>query len=117
MTLVQYQSKKNPLYFLSKKNKIKYFNLRNDCTLIKIKFIIGLLHQLEHLKIGMKHEQLLPAIEELLYRHNHMPHLFYLCITEKSVTCFKKLNIMIEQNKLLEYYFIKLINRNIYLWW
>ncbi|CAF4187838.1 unnamed protein product, partial [Adineta steineri] len=45
-----------------------------------------------------------------------MSHLVFLCIKDLPKTYLNKLNILIKSDNLLEHYFIKFINRDLYLW-
>ncbi len=96
-----------------KKNKIKSLDLRNDCTLEKIQLFVDLFPQLEYLKMGMKSKEIQPIIKYLLSHRHNIPHLFLLCISEKSVIYLKQLTIMIQKEKLLDDYFIKLVSCDI----
>jgi hypothetical protein len=93
-----------------KKNKIKSLDLRNDCTLEKIQLFVDLFPQLEYLKMGMKSKEIQPIVKYLLSHRHNIPHLFLLCISKKSVIYLKQLTIMIQKEKLLDDYFIILVN-------
>jgi hypothetical protein len=101
-----------------KTNQIKHFYLNQTCTLDILKFIIKLCPQLEYLQIGMVTRQISEILQYLFPKFNHRIHqLRSLCFTQTPKRCLKELNTFIQSNHLLENYSIKLINRQLYLWW
>ncbi|CAF4751849.1 unnamed protein product, partial [Rotaria sp. Silwood2] len=103
---------------VSKTNKIKHLDLRESCTLNQIQLIVKLFSQLEYLKTCMNRKEIGYITKYLLSRtNNKTQHLFFLCISETPKICLKELNVLIKTENLLNHYFIKFINRDLYLWW
>jgi len=103
---------------VSKSNKIQHFDLRDLCSLEKIKLIINLFPQLEYLKTGMNRKEIEQIIRYLFRKANNKArHLVFLCISETPKICLKELNVLIKAENLLDDYFIKFIKRDLYLWW
>jgi len=98
-------------------NKVHTLNIRHQRTVEKIQLIADLLHQLKYLNIGMTTKEISPIVQYLLSNRKKLPYLFLLCIFEISVIFLKKINAMIERQQLLNDYFIKFVNRDMYLWW
>ncbi|CAF4508575.1 unnamed protein product [Rotaria sp. Silwood2] len=85
--------------YVSKTNKIRHLDL-------------------QYLKTCMKRKEIGQITKYLLSRNNNKTqHLFFLCISETSKICLKELNVLIKSENLLNHYFIKFINRDLYLWW
>ncbi|CAF0874418.1 unnamed protein product [Rotaria sordida] len=104
--------------YVTKTNKIKYLDLREYCTLNQIQLIVKLFPQLEYFKTRMNRKEIEPITKYLLLKtKNKIQHLFLLCISETPKICLKELNILIKSENLLKDYFIKFINRDLYLWW
>jgi len=80
--------------------------------------IVGLFPKLEYLKIGMKKEEIHQIVRLLMSKNNTQTrHLFLLCISEIPKQCLEELNILIQSEKLLDNYYIKFVNRDLYLGW
>jgi len=92
--------------------------LRSRCSLEEIQLFISLFPQLEYFKTGMKRREIVQIIRYLLSKTNNQTrHLFFLCISRIPKICLRELNMLIKFEKLLVDYFIKFINRDLYLWW
>ncbi|CAF1276471.1 unnamed protein product [Rotaria sordida] len=44
-------------------------------------------------------------------------NLFFLCISETPKICLREINMLIKLENLVNDYFIKYVNRDLYLWW
>ncbi|CAF4438126.1 unnamed protein product [Rotaria sp. Silwood2] len=110
---------KNEIFqYLSKTNKIKYLELCDGCSLHKIQLIVNLFSQLEYLKTRVDRKEIEQIVSFLLSKTNKKTqHLFFLCILEIPKICLKELKFLIKIENLLNDYFIKFINRDLYLWW
>jgi hypothetical protein len=103
---------------VSSTNKIKNFEIRNWCKLEKIQLIVTLFPQLEYFKTRINEEEMGETIRFLLSRNDHKKRrLFFLCISEIPKKCLKELNRVFKSKNILDDYFIKFINRDLYLWW
>ncbi|CAF2994053.1 unnamed protein product, partial [Rotaria sp. Silwood2] len=98
---------------ISNTNKIQNLEIFNCCSLEEIYFVVNLFPKLEYLKTGIYRKEIVPITRCILLK---MHHLFYLCITDMSKTCLQKLNILIKSENLLDDYFIKFVDHNLYLW-
>ncbi|CAF1134906.1 unnamed protein product [Rotaria sordida] len=108
----------NIFQYVSKINKIKNLEIHQSSTLEEIKMIVNLFPQLEYFKTKMIRKEIELIIRFLLSKNNHqIYHLYYLCILEIPKIYLKKLNMLIKLENLLDDYSIKLINRDLYLWW
>jgi hypothetical protein len=66
----------------------------------------------------MKKEEIHEIVRFLLSKTTtQTQHLFFLCISEIPKRCLKELNMLIKLENLLDDYFIKFVNRDLYLWW
>jgi hypothetical protein len=100
--------------YVSKTNQIRNLELRTDSTLEEIQLIVKLFPRLEYLKIAMKKEDIYKIVRFLLSKTND---LFSLCITEIPQRCLKEFNMIIKAENLLDDYYIKFVNRDLYIWW
>lgn len=109
----------NPIFqSVIKTNQIKYFHLNQTCTLDTLQFILKLCPKLEYLQIGMVTRQINEILLDLFTKINQRIYrLHCLCFSQTPKRCLKELNTFIQSNHLLENYSIKLINRQLYLWW
>jgi hypothetical protein len=62
----------------------------------------------------MKKEDIYKIVRFLLSKTND---LFSLCITEIPQRCLKEFNMIIKAENLLDDYYIKFVNRDLYIWW
>jgi hypothetical protein len=77
-----------------------------------MEFIVILFPTIECIKIGIKAKEIIPTCEYVLSKkHHNMPYLVLLCIF-KCTTYIKELTV-----KLLDDYLIKIVNRDMYVWW
>jgi hypothetical protein len=103
--------------YVSKTNQIKNFEL-NWLRLANIQLFVDLFPQLESLKIRIDKKEIQQIIRFLFSKTNNQPrHLVFLCILQIPKRCLQELNMLIKSEHLLDNYFIKFINRNLYLWW
>jgi hypothetical protein len=105
--------------YVSTRNKIKTLELPNEwCTLEQFQMIVYLFPQLEYLKIRMNKKTIEQIIRFLFTNmSNKSRHLFFLCISRTPKRYLQKLNMLIKSKHLLDNYFIKFVNRDLYLWW
>ncbi|CAF4786954.1 unnamed protein product [Rotaria sp. Silwood1] len=104
--------------YISKTNKIKNLDIKSLCTLDLIKLIMNLFPKLEYLKTGIYRKEFKEIIQYILSKNNNNTcHLCLLCITEIPKICLTEMDVLIEVEHLLNQYFIKYINRDLYLWW
>ncbi|CAF1564576.1 unnamed protein product, partial [Rotaria sordida] len=103
---------------VSNTNKIKTLELRESCTLENFQLIINLFPQVEYLKTGMNRKEIHQIIRFLFAKTNHRTRrLLFLCISQIPKVCLRELNLLIKSENLLNVYFIKYINGDLYLWW
>jgi hypothetical protein len=103
---------------VSKTNKINHVKIHISCRLVHIPFILNLFPRLEYLKTRMLRREIGQMVQYLLTkRFSQASHLFFLCIPETPKVCLRELNTLIKSENLLDDYFIKIIYRDLYLWW
>jgi hypothetical protein len=104
---------------VSKSNKINNVKIHLSCRLVHIPFILNLFPQLQYLKTGMYRREIGQMVKYLLTKRfsSQASHLFFLCIQETPKVCLQELNTLIKSENLLDDYFIKIIYRDLYLWW
>ncbi len=103
---------------VSKTNKINHVKIHHSCRLVHIPFILNLFPQLQYLKTGMLRSEIGQMVKYLLTkRFSQAYHLFFLCIPQTPKVCLQELNTLIKSENLLDDYFIKIIYRDLYLWW
>jgi len=104
--------------YLSNKNKIINLEIRLWCSLEEIQLIVNLFPKLEYLKIGVCRKEIEQIVRYLFTNNNNKTcHLFFLCISQIPKICLREINMLIKYEKLLDDYFIKFVNRDLYLWW
>jgi hypothetical protein len=104
--------------YVSKMNKIKNLDIRDWCKLKKFKLIIHLFPQLKYLKTGMDRKEMGEIMRYLLTKKNYQtPQLVFLCISGTPKICLKELTRLIKLEHLLDQYWMKFVNRDLYLWW
>lgn len=104
--------------YVSNTNKLKNLDLGDNCILEEIEMFVNLFPQLEYLKTGIIKREIKQIIRYLLSKNNQQTrHLSFLCILEMPKIWLRKLNMLIKLENLLDSYFIKFINRDLYLWW
>ncbi len=103
--------------YVSKTNQIANFEL-SSLRLENILLFLDLFPKLEYLKIRINKKEIQQIIRFLFSKTNNQPpHLVFLCILQIPKRCLRELNMLIKSEHLLDDYFIKFINRNLYLWW
>jgi len=106
---------------VSSTNKIKNMTILCDYSLHKIKLLINLCPKLEHLAVRFtfkSYDALEPIIQFLLLETNKKTcHLSSLCIFEVSMIEIEKLKTVIESEKILNNYSMKVFDRMFFLWW
>jgi len=100
--------------YVSNQNQIKYLDLHMNCTLEIMQLVIHLFPRLEYLKTGMNKIEINEIVRYLLSKTDH---LVFLCITEIPKRCLKEFKLLIQSENLFKDYFIKFINRDLYLSW
>ncbi|CAF4001024.1 unnamed protein product [Rotaria sordida] len=104
--------------YVSNTNTIKNLEIRNDCLFKQIQLIVNLLPKLEYFKSGMNRKEIGNIIRFLITKpNNKIQNLFFICISETPKICLREINLLIKLENLLNDYFIKYINRDLYLWW
>ncbi|CAF2114621.1 unnamed protein product [Rotaria magnacalcarata] len=98
----------------SSTNKIQNLEIFHCCSLEEINFVVNLFPQLECLKTGICRKEIVPITRCILSK---MHHLFYLCITDIPKTYLQKFNVLIKSENLLDDYFIKFVDHDLYFWW
>jgi hypothetical protein len=99
---------------LSNTNHIQNLEILHCCSFDEIQFFIHLFPQLESLQTGVFRKEIVQITRCLLSK---MDHLFFLHITDIIRTYLQKFNFLIKSEHLLDDYFIKFIDHDLYLWW
>ena len=100
---------------ISMKNKITELTLGYRCTLEHLHFFVDLCPRLQRLTIGI-HETLFESILKFLLPNKAL-NLFLLSLLYTNDEAMKKIQTIINCEKLLENYSIELVNKEIHLWW
>ncbi|CAF3730249.1 unnamed protein product [Rotaria sordida] len=104
--------------YVSNTNTIKNLEIRNDYLFKQIQLIVNLLPKLEYFKTGMNRKEMGNIIRFLITKPNDIiQNLFFLCISETPKICLREINMLIKLENLVNDYFIKYVNRDLYLWW
>jgi hypothetical protein len=107
--------KTDSFQYVSKMNQLKTLDISETSLLKQIQIFINLFPRLERLKTGVIKREIVHIIRFLLSKETC--HLFFLCLLKIPKTYLRKLNMLIQSENLLDDYYIKLINRDLYLWW
>lgn len=103
---------------VSNTNVITNLTIDKECTLDKIQLIVTLFPRLEYLTINLHKEDLESITRFLLSKFNdNTRHLSSLCISKQRKVLIEQMKILLESEKLLDDYILKLTNRKLYLWW
>lgn len=104
---------------VSKINHIKRLEIcREGCTIEQFEIILNLFPQLEHFKTGMWKndiEQFIPYLSSTARLKTHP--LFFLGISDLRRKYIPELNRLMKSKNLHDYYFIKIVYPDLYLWW
>ncbi len=97
---------------------IKNITIKHRCTSRIARQLVHLCPQLEHLTMGISTQSLLPTVKFLLAKNNNnIRHLFSLYLLKTTTTGAQQLKNVINSEKLLNDYEIKMIGDDCYLWW
>jgi hypothetical protein len=108
----------NLFQFVSNTNIVTNLTIDKEITLEKIQLLVALFPRLEYLTINLYKETLESIARFLLSKPNdYTRHLSSLCISKQLRVLIQNLRILIESEKLLHDYTLKIINRKLYLWW
>ncbi|CAF4064356.1 unnamed protein product, partial [Adineta steineri] len=103
----------------STQNKVKRFEiLPEGCTIEQFQFILYLFPQLEYLHVGMgkvEIETFIPYLSSKPFSQTHP--LFFLHIGQLRKKSIPQLNRLMKLNHLHDYYLIKIVYCDLYLWW
>jgi hypothetical protein len=104
--------------YVSNTNKIKYLDIHGDCSSERIQFIVCLFPKIEYFKTGVKKEEINHIVRFLVIKNmRQSSRLFFLCMSEIPKRCLKELNMLIKSENLLDDYYLKFVNRDLYVWW
>jgi len=118
MNLHETNRKNDSFQYASNTNKIKNLDVGGWCTLEEVQCVVSLFPQVEYLEMGVFRKEIVQVIQYLLSQMDHKTrHLVFLCILNIPKICLRELNILIKREKLLDDYFIKYVNHDLYLWW
>jgi hypothetical protein len=111
--------KSETFQLVSKTNLIKNFTVESGCQLEEMKLLAQLCPRLEHIDMEIYWTHFNLIFELILSKTNdHFPDLFSLCL--KNVfrsSNVNRLKTLIEENKWLDHYSMKLVCSKLYLWW
>ncbi|CAF5069055.1 unnamed protein product [Rotaria sp. Silwood1] len=103
---------------VSKMNTITSVTIGNETTLEEIQLVVALFPRLKCLTINLDKEDLKTIARFLLSKpNNNTDYLSTLCVSKQQRGLFTILVTLIESEKLLDDYTIKVINQKLYLWW
>jgi hypothetical protein len=103
---------------VSNTNMITNVIIDKESTLEKIQLCVALFPRLEYLTINLNKKDLESITRFLLSKpNNNTRYLSSLCISKQRKDFIEPVRSLIESEKLLNDYTIKLINRKVYLWW
>jgi len=103
---------------VSNMNTVINVTISKEITLEKIQLLTALFPRLECLTMNLDKEDLEPIARFLLAKfNNNTRHLSSLCISKQRRDFIGNLRNLIEAEKLLHDYTLKVINRKLYLWW
>ncbi len=104
--------------YISIRNKIKRLEIRNCFKFEQMPLFVDLFPRLEYFKIEMNKKEIEQILRFLFTnRNDKLRRLFFLCISGTPKRYLSELNMLIKSEHLLDDYFIKFINRDLYLWW
>lgn len=103
---------------ISKKNKIRNMTLTKYYTLRTIQMLVDLFPQLQHLTLCKSQKSVENIARFLLTKYNNIPcHVSSLCIHGVDIRWTAKLKFVVESQKHVDDYSLKVVNQKLYLWW
>lgn len=103
---------------VSKTNKITNVKFKELCTLEKIRLLVVLFHQMQHLTLQVLKRDLEPVARLLLQSaRENINRLCSLHFSRATTSSFQMLEKMIKSEQLLVNYEINIFFSEIYLWW
>jgi hypothetical protein len=109
---------KDIFQIVSNMNNITNLTIDKEITLDKIQLLVTLFPRLEYLIMNLYKEDLESIARYLLSKFNdNTRHLSSLCISKQRKDLMEILSNLLESEKLLDNYILKIINRKLYLWW
>jgi hypothetical protein len=104
--------------YVSKANKIQNVKIHHSCNLESIPLIIDLFPRMEYFQTGMVRKEIEQIVQYVLTKiDNQTPHLYFICMSKVPKRCLREIDRLIKREKLLDDYFIKFVNYDLYLWW
>ncbi|CAF1179612.1 unnamed protein product [Rotaria sordida] len=103
---------------ISNTNTITHVTIEERCTGENIKLFVILCTRMQHLTIDILISELESTMKFILLKtKTDLQHLCSMCIRTPRKSMIGKLKTLIELERLLDNYVIKMIDSNIYLWW
>ena len=103
---------------VSKMNIVTNLTIEKEITLKQIQLLVVLFSRLEYLKIDLSEGTFKSIIQFLLSKSNdNTRYLSSLCISKQDKHFMEILTNLLESEKLLDDYTLKVINCKLYLWW
>ena len=103
---------------VSETNQIRHVTFRDKCTLEKVKLLVALCPRVQYLSISTLVRTLEPIIRFLLDKNNtNTRQLCLLCFSRACVVWFKRLDLLIKLESLLDDYTLKCTGSQLHLWW
>jgi hypothetical protein len=105
---------------ISNKNSIKSLIINFKCGFEETKLLVNLCSQLQRLTIDISSNNIESTLRFLLSKGNNTCHLSSLCLKNVSENEIKTLKTLIESERLLDNYLVKVIETiptEVYLWW
>ena len=104
---------------VSNMNTITKVTINKESNLEKIQLLTAIFPRMEYLTINLFKQDLEPIVRFLLSKdnNNNTRYLSSLCISKQRHDLMATLKTLIKLKKLLHNYVLKVINRQLYLWW
>ncbi|CAF0784327.1 unnamed protein product [Adineta steineri] len=109
----------NQLFQLvSSRNIIRNVTFKRRCTFEKLQILVALFPQTQHLTVNIQAKDLKSCVRFLLEKTNrNTRNLYSICLAWVSANWVAKLKMLIDSEKLLDNYTLKLFDMDLYLWW
>lgn len=98
----------------AKNRTIKHLEIRNRCSFEHIELVVYLFPMIECLKTKFSRKEIRPILRYLFAKMNYLN---FLCVFQVNRKLFEDICIFIENEDFVDDFSIRLLDRNVFLWW
>ena len=103
---------------IAETNVITHITYSDECGMDEVKLLVSLCSRVQHLSVRLDRRSGESIIRFLISRTNpNTSHLCALCIRISGKFWYKRLDHLLESERLLDDYTLRMIDSELYLWW